>query len=451
MPADYGEAGERRLRAFIESVTGGRIVRMDRQIRWRPAWFVDVDRDGEILRLHLRGDREGDVSIFPELEREARVIEVLGRHGIQVPHIHGYCADPPAILMEALEGTRIVADAADDATRRSIAAEFIASVVAMHRLPVEPFVAKGLDLPQGGEAIMLAGLDAYMPLYARTRTGPEPLLEFVLGWLRRNVPQHRTRPSFIQFDCGQFLHKDGHLTGLYDFEFSMLGDAMADLATMRMRDPVEPLGDSMRNICRQYEALSGEPVDHDVIEFHTLLFATISTMQFAGTVRTLVPGDPHAVYLEFDLSLRQVMLQSLSRLGGFPLALPAALPARLGDNAALIAKIADTVAGLEVASDLDRSKQDAAAQLLEWMSREDDQGAAARARDHAETGALLGTSFADWPSAEAALEAYVRTAGPDQDAALFALFAAIEGRRLLVFGPTRIGAAALKVDLAPTR
>lgn len=58
---DYGYAGEQRLRAFVEHLTGGRIVRMERQVCWRPAWFTDVDVGGETLKLHLRGDREGDV------------------------------------------------------------------------------------------------------------------------------------------------------------------------------------------------------------------------------------------------------------------------------------------------------------------------------------------------------------------------------------------------------
>src|SRR3546814_1530905 len=68
-----------------------------------------------------------------------------------------------------------------------------------------------------------------LPHYKRTKRKPEPLLEFVIGWLRRNVPTHRNKASFIQFDSGQFLLKDGKMTGLYDFEFSMIGDPMVDI------------------------------------------------------------------------------------------------------------------------------------------------------------------------------------------------------------------------------
>src|SRR3546814_3078131 len=93
-------------------------------------------------------------------------------------------------------------------------------------------------------------------MYARRKTGPQPLVEFAIGWLKRNVPKHRTRPSFAHFDAGQFLFVDGRITGLYDFEFSMIGDPFADLATMRMRDSYEPTGDSIANLIRSEEHTS---------------------------------------------------------------------------------------------------------------------------------------------------------------------------------------------------
>ena len=447
---DYGEAGEAKLRAFVLEVMGGEIIQMTRQVRWRPAWFVDVDSHGEVLHLHLRGDREGDVAIFPELKREADVISVLGEHGIKVPRIYGFCQDPPCILMDAVPGSRNMAEAASDAQRSAIAREYMAEVVAMHRLPLAPFVAKGMHLPQGAKAIALVGLEAYMPLYERTKSRSEPMLEFVIGWIRRNVPTHRTQAAFIQFDSGQFHHKDGKLTGLYDFEFSMIGDPMVDIATMRMRDSVEPLGDDFRVLCRHYEELSGEKVDHAVVDFHTLLFATLGAMQFTGTVGVPRPGDAHAVYLEFDLALRQVMLLAMSALIGVAFAPEPPPKARTGDNAALLAKLADTVTRIETPSKLEESRKESAAELIEWLVRSDALGAEMRERNLADVSALLGRRFDEWPEAEAALETYVRSAGPDQDRRLLELFGAIEGRRLQLYGPTRIGNAATHVRLLAT-
>ena len=51
----------------------------------------------------------------------------------------------------------------------------------------------------------------------------------------------------------------GNPVPIYDFEFSMIGDPMVDLATMRMRDNYEPLGESFPVLLQLYEEFSGEP------------------------------------------------------------------------------------------------------------------------------------------------------------------------------------------------
>src|SRR3546814_6081328 len=59
---------ERKLVAFVEQVTGGRVTAMRRQPRWRPAWFVDVERDGLPLPIHLRGARKRSEEHTSELQ-----------------------------------------------------------------------------------------------------------------------------------------------------------------------------------------------------------------------------------------------------------------------------------------------------------------------------------------------------------------------------------------------
>lgn len=446
----YDDAAVLKLRRFVENITGGEIVRMERQVRWRPAWFADVAREGEILHLHLRGDRAGDLAIFPELRREGDVMHVLGEHGIPVPIIYGYCEDPPCIVMEAIPGVRDVGILPTDRERASVAREYISAVAAMHQLPLAPFQAVGVHAPEGAEAIALVGLEAYLPHYRRTKSKPEPFLEFAQAWLRRNVPRHRTSASFIQFDSGQFHVSDGKLAGLYDFEFSMIGDPMVDLATMGMRDSIEPLGVPLAVICRYYEAATGVAVDHAVIDYHVLMFATLGTMQFAGTVGSPQTGDAHSIYLAWDLSLRQIMLLALEKMTGATPPLLPPLAAGHSGNAALIAKLADTIGAIGGASPLDDAAKENAADLLEWLGRADEAGDHVRAADIADVSALLGRDYGDWSSAEAALETYAKTAGPSEDAALLALFARIEGRRMQLFGPTRIGHSARHVAMPPT-
>lgn len=446
----YSEEAMARIHHVVEEAVGGRIVASQRQVRWRPAWFVDIEKDGATETIHLRGDRGGNVAIFPDLKREADIIEVLYDHGIPVPQIHAYVAEPPCIVMESIRGTRDLSDLSD-AQKSKVGHEYMAAVAAMHALPVEPFVAIGMDRPEGAQGIALVGLEAYMPQYRRTKARPEPLLEFVIQWIRRNVPRHRDKASFIQFDSGQFLVENGKMTKLYDFEFSMIGDPMVDLATMGMRNTIEPLGAPFPELIRYYEEASGQPVDHDAILFHVLQFSLLGTMQFTGTVANPEPADPHSVYLQFDLALRRSILLALSKLADVPLPELPELAPRKGDNAALMAKLADTVASIGTADELAASQKAQALELVEWAERADAYSGEVVRQDMDDVAELLGESFADWPSAEAALERRVLDAEPDEDAALIRLLARIEGRRLQVFGPTSIGEAALNVRLPQTR
>jgi len=109
------------------------------------------------------------------------------------------------------------------------------------------------------------------------------------------------------------------------------------------------------------------------------------------------------------------------------------------------------LAQLVAASPLEAARKDSAAQLIEWLARGDALGAEQRRRDLADVSALLGLRFDEWQAAEAALESHVLRAGPDDDARLLQLFAALEGRRLQIYGPTRIGHSAMHVHLPPIR
>ncbi|MBA3056285.1 MAG: phosphotransferase family protein, partial [Sphingomonadales bacterium] len=51
--------------AWIEDKFGGKVVSSSRQARWRPLYFVDVERDGVTLELVVRGDRVDTPCVFP--------------------------------------------------------------------------------------------------------------------------------------------------------------------------------------------------------------------------------------------------------------------------------------------------------------------------------------------------------------------------------------------------
>lgn len=440
---------EDKLRRSVELIVGGTVTSLQRLIRWRPAWNVQVLREGVTIGVHIRGERGGDVSPFPDLKREADILTLLRQQDIPVPRIYGFCEDPQAIIMELVPGTRDVTAATDDLQRSAVARQWVDAMAAMHRLPLQPFQDVGVRGQTSADEIALAGLQAYYPLYQRNKTRAQPLAEFALGWLRRNVPQHRTRAAFVQYDSGQFLFENDQVNALYDFEFALIGDPLADLASARMRDNYEPLGEPFSALYRYYQEVTGEAPEPDVVRFHTVLFSTVSTLQFSSTVATPQPGDPHDTYIEFDLALRRVMVHALAEAMGVPVTTPQQTIHRQGANRPLLTMLEDALAQLRIDDPFQESKLAAVKKLVEYLGCADAMALTLQAQDQEEAHALLGQYFDDEHALDAALEAFVLQAGPEHDRALLTLFMSQIERRVQVFSHTAIGASASHIDLPP--
>lgn len=445
-PTDQTE--EERASAFVEELTGGKVVKLKRLARWRPAWFVDVERDGELLHLHLhlRGDRRSDVLPFPSLQREADILRVLEDGGIPVPHVHGMCPDPEVIVMDAVPGRRDVTRLDVD-RQRKIAQEHMVLLAEMHRLDIAPFVAVGLDEPTTPEEIGLGMLDAYMPLYHRTKAGPEPLIEFAIAWARRNVPQHRTRPSFVHWDAGQFLHDGQRVTTLYDFETCLIGDPMMDLAALRLRNPAEPLGADLPHLFRHYQAVSGQPVDLEVLRFHTVVFALVGVMALAGPMVAPQDGSPHLEYLWWDLMQRRALVWALAECLGVNVERPEPPTSAPTRDAPMLRMLEDQLAQLVSAPGHEGYQQQAVALLARCLTRADAVGAELDAQTASEFAAVLGQPVAGMDEANRLLEAFVLDAGPEADADLVRCFTRQVER--LVFALEPVADRVVGYDLEP--
>lgn len=78
-----------RVVGWLESLLDGQVVAWQRQPRWRPMWFADVDRGGTTERVVVRGERSDTSLIFP-LEHEMLFQRLLDSRGIPVPRVHGW-------------------------------------------------------------------------------------------------------------------------------------------------------------------------------------------------------------------------------------------------------------------------------------------------------------------------------------------------------------------------
>lgn len=410
---DSLDATWKRAFAEVERMVGGRVVGAERQKRWRPAWYLDVECDEEIATIYFRGDRGlGSDGVY-NLEHEMAVLRALEAQGIAVPHVYGFCEDPRGIVMERCPGRANLATAESEEERRAVLEHYIEILVDIHRCETTPFEEAGLHRPRNADEIGRGDLDVWERSYRKNKTRPEPLIEFVLGWLKRNVPTHRDRVSIITGDCGQFVFEHGRVTGVLDLELAMLGDPLADLAALRCRDTSEPLGD-LSHAYRHYEKMSGEPIDMAVVHYHTVRFALNTPLAVAYLCAQPMPGLNLAQYLGWYLVFGRIPIEVIADLEGVELSAPPPVAAvethESGAHDLLVAT-------LEAAAKRDY-EFDAAFRVAQYLREVDRRGSGSQQEDLDELARLIdkpASSLGDWRAADGALEEFVLGAGVDDD------------------------------------
>jgi hypothetical protein len=393
---------ERWQRVFAEvgRLVGGKVVRAERQPRWRPAWFLEVERDSEIVAVYFRGGREMGEGKY-DIRYEYRVMRVLEEHEIPVPHIYGFCEDPGGIVMARAPGRANLATARDDDERRAVLDHYVEILARMHRIDVAAFEAIGLTRPSGARQIGLDDLPVWEKAYRQSKSRPEPLIELVLLWLKRNVPMHRTRTTFVTGDAAQFLFDDGGVTAVLDFELSHLGDPLGDLAAFRARDVSEPLGDISRAYER-YAEITGEELDLPTIRFHSIRFALNTPLAVAPLCAQPFPGLNLPQYLSWNLVYGRMALESIAEIEGIDLEGPVLPATSESRHAALY----DQLVSLLDAGSGDYANQ-TALRLAQFAREIDRCGDEVERDDRARVAAVVGKPVADWRAADGELERMV--------------------------------------------
>ena len=394
--------------ARVELLVGGRVASARSQERWRPAWFVEVERpSGERVSVYFRGDRGVEQHGVYPLEHEYEVMRVLEAHGIPVPHVYGFCDEPRGIVMEGAPGRPNLATAVDEAERRAVLDHYVEILAAMHRIPLAAFTHLELPVPATPEALALGDLPRWERSYRARKKQPEPLVEFVLRWLHENAPRHRSRATFLAGDAGQFLFDAGRVTRVIDLELAYLGDPLADLAGMMSRDLSEPLGDLSRGF-RRYGELMGEPVDLPTLLYHAVRFAIVTPLATAPLVQAPPPGLNYVQYAGWALVYGRCALDAIAQREGIALA-PPVLPEPEATRASHA--FAHAVALLRGPA-AHGYEADVSLRLAQHLAEVDRLGPALEAQDLAEVSTLLGRRVMSWSEADAALEAFVLAAEP---------------------------------------
>lgn len=390
---------------FIEKTVGGRIVRFSRHPRWRPAFDLDVERDGTIVPVHFRGERP-KVGLYP-IEHECRAFRVLAEQGVLVPHVYAYCDDPAGIVMERSPGRPKLATAESEGEREAVLDEFLQNLVKMHAIDPAVLEAAGFERPRDAEALAWGDFSRWQEQYERTKAGPDPTIAFTIEWLRRNQPR-RDEVAFVQGDAGQFIFDKGHLTAVLDLELAHLGDPANDLGALFCRDLSEPLG-PLEPAIRRYAELSGREVDPRVVHWHAVRFGICTPMSTAPNLYAPNPDEPVQFIAWYHVYAR-MPIELMAHEGGVDLEdppMPEPAPQR---QAPAFGALATLLAGTKGADAFAEYQVATAARVTEYLRRAECYGPALEADDLDEAAELLGRRPRDWREADAELEAFVVSA-----------------------------------------
>ncbi len=415
----------RRAFAWVEQTVGGRVVRAERQARWRPAWFLDVERDGEVLPLYWRGDRglEGINSIY-DVRYEATFYPILEAHGIPVPHLHGLCEAPLGILLDRMPGRPNLGTAESDAEREAVLRHYMEILARIHAIDPAEFERAGLTRPREPGAIARGDLEIWTGAFHAAKRRPEPMLEFLIGWCRRNAPENRREVTLVLSDSGQFLFDAGRVTAVLDLELAFLGDPLADLAALRTRDMAEPLGD-LPSAFRHYEEVSGRAVDLRAVRYHSARFNLYTPLTTAHLVADPPPGLDYGLYLAWHVAWARASLDAVAETMGLRVpAVEIPRPVSTPRSAAAHALVEMLRSPGEGGSETQFQRYERLRALRSAQLLQSAEGLAAEldAQEREEAGALLGRRPRRWEEMDAALEELVKASGPERDADLLTYF-----------------------------
>jgi aminoglycoside phosphotransferase (APT) family kinase protein len=412
-------------RAFdwVEQRLRGQVVRFARHPRWRPAYYLDVKRDDEVLPVYFRGDRGlADHGVYP-LEHEMTVLQVLEKHGIPVPHVFGLCEDPRGIVMERRPGRANLATAESEDERVAVLDEFVDILARMHCIDVAELESLGLERPRDAQALGLGDFDHYERAYRSHKIRPEPFIEYTIRWVRNHVPKNRDRVALLQGDTGQFLFEKGHVTAVIDLELAYLGDPLADLAGLFTRDLSEPLGDLSRAL-RRYAEKSGVPVDERVVRYHAVRFGVCTPMSIAHLVAAPVPELDLVQYLGWYWVYGRTPIEWIAHLEDVELL--NWKPPELSETRASSGYdfLLGAIERIPAEDRFAAYQRDVSMRSAEYLRRADRYGADLEAEDLDETAHVLGWRPRNWKEADTALEELATAAISDaaRDADLLRLF-----------------------------
>lgn len=408
-----------RVIQWLESELGARVIDIDRQPRWRPVWFAEVERGSERLSLCVRGDRT-DARIGFTLEHEMRFQQQLERGGIPVSRVYGWIDEPRAYVMDRVPG-KADFEGTSDEDRRSAMEDYIQILARIHGLDPEPFGAAGiLRAPEPAQSGLI-GMQAYERAYRQAKKRPDPFLEFCLAWLSRNPVDTKGREAPVVWDSGQFHQRDGRIEAVLDLEIGHVGDPMMDLAGFRMRDTILGYGD-FNELYDRYAELTGQPVDLAAIQHHHLSFTLTNQLAFHAALADPPEESDFMTNLQWCTETNLFAVEALAEILGVSLPEVELPESRESPIAIAHRHIVHSLRTLQADDPNLQHQIRILFRLARHIARFDEIGDAMTEANLDDLEKLLGTRPTTWQQGDADLEHYVFEDGGAHDVELVLLF-----------------------------
>jgi aminoglycoside phosphotransferase (APT) family kinase protein len=297
------------LRSWVEEVAGP--VSGWTQItagNSRTTWTAD----GVIVRAEA-GDGPFEGTEL-SLAREAAAYRAVEGRGVKLPRLLGFNPELNALAMTRLPGTAEWAPETLPSLLRELSK--------LHDLDVA-------ELPLDGFARTALG---DLELWERLARVPDPFAAFALEFLRERFPGEPERLVFCHGDVGpgNFLHEDGQVTGLLDWEFAHVGDPLDDLAWISLRAvlfglPMPEFGDSVRAHYTHAVAL-----DEARLRYWQAVVILRNLITCLASIHNPSRGRDRLVHFMLVPSLHAMLAVALARIAGVELE-PVPVPEARGE------------------------------------------------------------------------------------------------------------------------
>lgn len=321
-----------RLVAWVEEVAGGEIVRIRPRAGGgavREGAEVDVRMpDGGVRPCFLAYGREGSstrgLGTAAHYRREGSLLRALGGSSLRTPPLVAYSVEERALLFDFVPGETLFSAIGDPEERERVAFDFVRELVRLHAIDPASLALEGFGPLRPVDAIVRDQLDA-LERHHREGGSPDPLIVLLLGWLRGHVPAWDGPATIVHGDAGpaNFLHRDGRVTALLDWELTHLGDPMEDFAWISIRSLFQPFV-ALPRLFAEYERAGGGRVDVDRVRYyriHCLLGLIVGSHRawVQQPERIVEMGGAVGTAIGYSMLHKRVAIEELALALGAPL------------------------------------------------------------------------------------------------------------------------------------